>query len=57
MKQAGGVLGEDRDLKCFLQKTTLVMPALPPRGGADPVAAGLPRACEGGAVMPVASQQ
>lgn len=56
MKQAGGVLGEDRDLECFLQKTTLVMPALPksplpkaPRGGADPVAAGLPRACEGGA--------
>lgn len=46
MKQAGGVLGEDRDLKCFLQKMLRLQKSQ--WGGVDPIL--LLGACEGRAV-------
>jgi len=48
--EAAGVLGEDRDLQCFLQKVALLVLMLQKSqwGGVDPVL--LPAACEGKAV-------
>lgn len=59
MKQAGGVLGEGRDLERFLQKTTLVMAMLPQSPLADPVLPGCPGLVreELDAAMLLASQQ